>query len=189
MCGCASEPEDLPHVQRSDGEGASAPMIGRRGLPPMQRSEGVGASGPPSRTICVQSGVRGDGASEPEDSSHVQRSDGECASEPETTNFTAVQRADGDIVCTFNQLQPIYCHHDSHVHWQDSLCARCQMSGELLSRITVVASVRAVPNCRYHYDAKHMSTCKVPDVVSYVVVDMYSTHIRHRLDIDSTYTQ
>ena len=181
MCGCASEPEDLPHVQRSDGEGASAPMIGRRGLPHMQRSEGVGASGPRSRTICVQSGVRGDGASEPEDSSHVQRSDGDGASEPETTNFTAVQRADGDIVCTFNQLQPIYCHHDSHVHWQDAWCARCQMSGELLSRITVVASVRAVPNCRYHYDATDMSTCKVPD--------MYSTHTRHRLDIVSTYTQ
>jgi hypothetical protein len=57
----ASEPEDLPHVQRSDGEGASELE---------------------SRISCVQSGVCGDGASEPEDRSHVQRSDGEGASEP-----------------------------------------------------------------------------------------------------------
>ena len=40
----------------------------------------------------------GNDASEPEDSSHVQLSDGDGASEPETTNVSAVQRADGDIV-------------------------------------------------------------------------------------------
>ena len=47
------------------------------------------------------------GASEPEDRSHVQRSDGNVASEPETANFTAVQRAYGDVVCTLKQLPSI----------------------------------------------------------------------------------
>ena len=48
------------------------------------------------------------GASEPEDRSHVQRSDGDGESEPDTTNFTAAQRADGDIVCTLTQFRASY---------------------------------------------------------------------------------
>ena len=62
---------------------------------------------------------------------------------------------------------------------------------------TVVTSLRAVnvgwciantiPTlqcCRYSYDAQHMYTCNVPQVVSHVVLDMRSTLIRHRFDID-----
>ena len=69
VCGCASmsydgehasEPEDIPHVQMSDGEGASEPE---------------------SMISCVQGGVCGDGASEPEVRSHVQRTDGNGASD------------------------------------------------------------------------------------------------------------
>ena len=79
---------------------------------------------------------------------------------------------------------------------QDAWCSRCQLSGEILSRITVAASVRAenvgrcrvntMPNYRFNYDAQHMGPCNVPPVVSHVSVDMYSTQIRHNLDIDST---
>ena len=67
----ASETEDLPHVQMSDGEGACEPE---------------------SRISCVQSGVCGDGASEPEVRSHVQRADGDGASEHGRTDGVHLNR-------------------------------------------------------------------------------------------------
>ena len=58
-------PMDKMHLNPgSDGEGASEPD-----LPHM--SDGEAASSPRWKTICVQSCVCGDGASEPGDRSHV----------------------------------------------------------------------------------------------------------------------
>ena len=47
----------------------------------------------------------------------MQRSDGDGESEPETTS--AVQRPDEEIVCTLNKLPAGYFHLASQVHGED----------------------------------------------------------------------